>query len=33
VAVGSVDSTYADHGLRWDNSGKNAHYAPINWSS
>jgi len=33
MAVGSANSTYADHGLRWDNSGKNAHYAPINWSS
>ena len=33
MAVGSADSTSADHRLRWDNSGKNAHYAPINWSS
>lgn len=33
MAVGSAGSTYADHGLRWDNSGKNAHYAPINWSN
>ncbi len=22
-------STFADHGMRWDNSGKNGHYAPI----
>jgi hypothetical protein len=24
-------STYADHGMRWDNTGKNAHYAPFHW--
>ncbi len=30
-AVGG--STYTDHGLRWDNSGKNAHFAPIKWSN
>ena len=24
---------FADHGMRWDNSGKNGHYAPINWSN
>jgi hypothetical protein len=33
MAVGDEGSTYADHGLRWDNSGKNAHYAPIDWSN
>ena len=33
MAVGNAGSTYTDHGLRWDNSGKNAHYAPINWSN
>jgi hypothetical protein len=33
MAVGAANSTYTDHGLRWDNSGKNAHYAPISWSS
>ena len=32
-AVGSNDSTFTDHGMRWDNSGKNGHYAPINWSN
>jgi hypothetical protein len=26
-------STFNDHGMRWDNSGKNGHYAPINWSN
>jgi hypothetical protein len=31
--VGSKDSTFSDHGMRWDNSGKNGHYAPINWSN
>lgn len=33
LAVGSAGSTFADHGMRWDNSGKNGHYAPINWSN
>jgi hypothetical protein len=31
LAVGSRGSTFADHGMRWDNSGKNGHYAPIRW--
>lgn len=33
MAVGEDGSTYTDHGLQWDNSGKNAHFAPIDWSS
>lgn len=33
LAVGAPGSTYSDHGMRWDNSGKNGHYAPINWSN
>jgi hypothetical protein len=33
LAVGSRGSTFADHGMRWDNSGKNGHYAPIQWSN
>ena len=33
LAVGVKDSTFTDHGMRWDNSGKNGHYAPINWSN
>ena len=32
-AVGSKGSTFADHGMRWDNSGRNGHYAPISWSN
>ncbi len=24
-------STYTDHGMRWDNSGRNGHYAPFDW--
>jgi len=24
-------STYADHGMRWDNTGKNGHYASFQW--
>jgi hypothetical protein len=33
MAVGEEQSTYADYDMRWDNSGKNAHYAPITWSN
>ena len=33
LSVGSPNSTFEDHGMRWDNSGKNGHYAPINWSN
>jgi len=33
LAMGSPGSTFADHGMRWDNSGKNGHYAPISWSN
>ena len=25
-------STYTDHGMSWDNTGKNGHYAPFEWS-
>jgi hypothetical protein len=25
-------STYTDHGMDWDNTGKNAHYAKFQWS-
>lgn len=32
-AVGGTGSTFADHGMRWDNSGRNGHYAPIAWSN
>lgn len=32
-AVGGKGSTFTDHGMRWDNSGKNGHYAPIRWSN
>lgn len=31
-AVGDRDSTFTGHGMRWDNSGRNGHYAPIAWS-
>ncbi|HVC57276.1 MAG TPA: DUF1326 domain-containing protein [Stellaceae bacterium] len=33
LAVGGSASTFADYGMRWDNSGRNGHYAPINWSN
>jgi hypothetical protein len=32
-AVGSSGSTFGDHGMHWDNSGRNGHYAPISWSN
>lgn len=33
MAAGDEGSTWADYNLRWDNSGKNGHYAPITWSN
>ena len=33
LAVGAAGSTFTDHGMRWDNSGRNGHYAPISWSN
>jgi hypothetical protein len=33
MAVGASGNTYNDHGMRWDNSGKNGLYAPIRWSN
>lgn len=33
MASGDQGSTWTDYGMRWDNSGKNAHYAPVSWSS
>jgi hypothetical protein len=33
LAAGRPGSTFADYGMRWDNSGKNGHYAPISWSN
>jgi hypothetical protein len=32
-AAGAPGSTFSDHGMRWDNSGKNGYYAPIRWSN
>jgi hypothetical protein len=32
-AMGSEGSVFADHGMRWDNSGRNGHFAPISWSN
>jgi hypothetical protein len=31
--VGGEESTYADYGMRWDNSGRNGHFASINWAN
>jgi hypothetical protein len=31
MAVGDQNSTWTDYGMSWDNSGKNGHYATINW--
>lgn len=33
LAVVGSSGTFADHGMQWDNSGKNGFYAPINWSN
>lgn len=33
MAVGDSGSVYEDHGMRWDNSGKNGHHAAFTWSS
>jgi len=33
LAVGATGNTYNDHGMRWDNSGKNGLYASIRWSN
>jgi hypothetical protein len=33
MAVGASGNTFNDHGMRWDNSGKNGLYAPIRWSN
>jgi hypothetical protein len=32
-AVGASGNVFTDHGMRWDNSGKNGQYAPIRWSN
>jgi hypothetical protein len=32
MAMGAEGNIFSDHGMSWDNSGRNAHYAPINWS-
>jgi len=32
LAKGAAGSTFSDYGMRWDNSGKNGHYAAISWS-
>jgi hypothetical protein len=33
LAIGRSGSSFADYGMRWDNSGRNGHYAPISWSN
>jgi hypothetical protein len=33
LAVGAPGNTFSGHGMTWDNSGKNGHYAPIRWSN
>ena len=32
-AVGAPRNTFSGHGMHWDNSGKNGHYAPVRWSN
>ena len=31
-AMGAQGSKFGDYGMSWDNSGRNGHYAEINWS-
>jgi hypothetical protein len=33
MAIGTEAKTWTDYGRSWDNSGKNGHYAPINWTN
>ncbi len=33
LATGDQNSTFDDYGMRWDNSGKNGHYAAISWAN
>jgi hypothetical protein len=33
MAIGAAGSTYNEFGMRWDNSGKNGHYAELRWSA
>ncbi len=33
LAIGAPGNTYSDHGMRWDNSGRQGLYAPIRWSN
>jgi len=33
MAIGDSGNTYTDYDMRWDNSGRNGHYAPIHWSN
>jgi hypothetical protein len=33
LAAGAAGNTFRGHGMSWDNSGKNGHYAPIRWSN
>ena len=32
LAMGASGNSFSDHGMRWDNSGKNGLYARIRWS-
>jgi hypothetical protein len=33
MASGEPGNTFTDHGMSWDNSGRNGHYAPIRWAN
>jgi len=33
AAAKGTGMSYTDHGMSWDNTGKNAHYAQISWSN
>ena len=32
VLARGTRASYTDHGMSWDNTGKNGHYAPFQWS-
>jgi len=32
AAAKATRSSYRDHGVAWDNTGRNGHYAPFDWT-
>jgi hypothetical protein len=33
MGVGESNNTWTDYGMSWDNSGRNGHYAAVNWAN